>query len=360
MRIVVHDTISLLRPIFTQRVRPRELLSRAQEPVFGPHGLRRWVSVPMAEKERGGYAVMQAAQQDGYDVMMAQQMWGLFDPGRKPEASEWAFDRLSSAHTLATMHAWLQTCAESLPAPRDLTRIACVLLPADPANRNLMVMNHGLSLFGGAPGYLLAEIWPSAGNLVRLKPAFARVYAHNLRRASFPSIKVSTLADILVLEGLSAAFVAAACPDIPTAPWLVAFRQAGDWPGALAAVAHMYGVETYDDIGFNVYGSRFSSGSMRPPEARPLDADDLVYARDLIGAALGATTPGVIAAYLYGDALVAPQGHPTVGLPPYAGFEVGYRLVRAYLRRTRRSLAEAMATSSAEILAETGENCPSG
>jgi len=94
--------------------------------------------------------------------------------------------------------------------------------------------------------------------------------------------------------------------------------------------------------------------------ARPLDADEFAYARDLIGAALGATTPGVVAAYLYGDALVAPQGHPTVGLPPYAGFEVGYRLVRAYLWRTGRSLAEAMTTSPAEILAETGENRPSG
>jgi len=78
------------------------------------------------------------------------------------------------------------------------------------------------------------------------------------------------------------------------------------------------------------------------------------------GAALGATAPGVIAAYLYGDALTAPQGHPTAGLPPYAGFEVGYRLVRAYLRRTGRSLAEAMATSPMGILTEAGDGGLSG
>ncbi len=352
MDIVVHDTLALLRPLFVERVRPKELLSRAQEPLFGPHGLQRWMSVPMKEKERGGYAVMQAAQQDGYDVMMAQQMWGLFDPGRKPQASAWAFDRLNSAHTLATTQALLQTYAEALPAPADLPRVECVLVPADPANWNLMMMNHGLSLFGGAPGHLLAEVWPSAGNLVRLKPALARVYAHNLRWASVPSMGAATLADILVVEGLSAAFVAAVCPDIPTAPWLVAFHPAGDWPDALAAVAHMYGVATYDDIGSNVYGSRVSSDGARPPAARPLDADELAYAHDLIGAALGATTPGVIAAYLYGDALVAPQGHPTVGLPPYAGCEVGYRMVRAYLQRTGKSVVEAMSTSSVQILAE--------
>lgn len=354
MEIIVHDTLSLLRPLFTQRVRPRELLARAQEPLFGPHGLRRWVDVPMKEKDRGGYAVMQVAQQDGYDVMMAQQMWGLFDPGRESEASEWAFDRLTSIDALATVQSWLQACMNALPAPRDLMRLECVLAPADPANRNLMVMNHGLSLFGGVPGYLLVEVWPSAGNLVRLKPALARVYAHNLRWALTPPVGEPTLADILVLEGLAASFVAAVCPDVRDEPWLVAFRSANDWLAALAAVARLYGVPAYDAIGSNVYSSRFSSAGVQPPEARPLDADERAYACDLIGAALDTTAPGLVAAYLYGDVLVAPQGHPTVGLPPYAGFGVGYRLLHAYLRCTGRSLAEAMATSSVEILAAAG------
>ena len=350
MDIIVHDTLSLLHPLFTQRVRPRELLARAEEPLFGPHGLRRWVGVPLKEKDRGGYAVMQAARQDGYDVMMAQQMWGLFDPGRKPEASAWAFDRLISADALATIHSWLHACAEALPAPRELARVECVLLPADPANWNLMAMNHGLSFFGGVPGHLLVEVWPSAGNLARLRPALARVFAHNLRRALTPATGEETLGDVLVLEGLGATFVAAVCPDIPTAPWLVAFRQADDWPAALAAVARLYGVSAYGDLCFNVYGARFSPGAVQPPEARPLDTDELTYAREVIRAALDTTTPGLIAAHLYGDALVGPHGYPTVGLPPYAGFEVGYSLVQAYLRHTGRSLTEAMARSSAEIL----------
>ncbi len=352
MDIIVHDTLSLLRPLFTLRGRPRELLARAQEPVFGPQGIREWVGVPMAEKERGGYAVMQAARQDGYDVMMAQQMWGLFDPGRKLEASEWAFDRLASADALAMARSWLHACADALPAPAGLSRVACVLLPADPANWNLMAMNHGLSAFGGVPGYLLAEVWPSRGNMARLRPALARVFAHNVRRAWAPPAGEATLGDILVLESLAAAFVAAVCPDARVEPWLVPFHQADDWPDALAAVARLYGVAAFDAIGFNVYGARYASGLPWPPQARPLAADELAYAREVIGAALETTIPSRIAAYLYGDELVGAHGHPTVGLPPYAGFEVGYHLARDYLRRTSRSVAQAMATPSAAILAE--------
>jgi hypothetical protein len=40
--------------------------------------------------------------------------------------------------------------------------------------------------------------------------------------------------------------------------------------------------------------------------------------------ALDDTHPSAIAAYLYGDELVAAHGHPTVGLSPYAGFDVAY------------------------------------
>lgn len=352
MEIVVQDTLSLLRPLFTARIRPKALLARAQEPLFGPDGLRGWMRVPMARKEAGGYAVMQAAQQDGYDVLMAQQMWGLFDPERKPEASAWAFDRLLAVDALGRARSWLRAAAAMLPAPRDLARLTCILVPADPVNRNLMVLNHGLSVFGGVPGYVVAEVWPSEGNLTRLHAALARAVAHNMRWAfaPVPGDRAVTLGDLLVLEGLGAAVVAAACPDHAGAPWLVVGQPADDWPAALAAVAGLYGAAAYDEIGFNVYGARFSSGPP-PPEARPLDAEERAYARDVIGPALATSAPGLVAAYLYGDALVSPQGHRTMGLPPYAGVEVGYHLVQAYLRGSGRTVAEAVRVPTTEIIA---------
>jgi uncharacterized protein YjaZ len=81
-----------------------------------------------------------------------------------------------------------------------------------------------------------------------------------------------------------------------------------------------------------------------------LDTDELEYALAVIGGALDISDARLIAAHLYGDELLAAQGHPTVGLPPFAGFEVGYRLVQAYLEHTGESLPEAIGKPTGAIL----------
>ncbi|MCI0711199.1 MAG: hypothetical protein L0154_13660, partial [Chloroflexi bacterium] len=60
----------------------------------------------------------------------------------------------------------------------------------------------------------------------------------------------------------------------------------------------------------------------RLPQWQPMDAETRDYAIDLIAAGLAETNPNRIAACLYGDEIVAEQGHEGIGLPPYAGFEV--------------------------------------
>ncbi|MBV9789744.1 MAG: hypothetical protein JOZ51_16275, partial [Chloroflexi bacterium] len=173
--------------------------------------------------------------------------------------------------------------------------------------------------------------------------------ATNARQA-LRSEGLLTLGDWLVLEGLSAAFVEAAGAPLNTAPWLVAFAKPDDWDQALAHVAQFYQLASYNDLVVNVYGGQVPIGSERPPQARPLDVEDVEYATEIIKAALDVTDATTIAAYMYGDAIVAMQGHPAVGLPPYAGFEVGYRLVQAYLRQSEQRLSEAFVMSSREIL----------
>jgi hypothetical protein len=134
-------------------------------------------------------------------------------------------------------------------------------------------------------------------------------------------------------------------------PWLVAFRAPDDWNAALQSVADIYGVPRYDDLLVNVYGTTASVGAERPPRALPLSAEELEYARAVIGSALDTRDARMIAAHLYGDELLAAQGHPTVGLSPFAGFEVGYRLVRAYLEHTGEHVPEAIGRPTEEILA---------
>lgn len=351
-RIVVHDTIAQFQPLFTSRERPKALFSRAQE-VISSDGMTGRLHHELADRRRNGFDVMSAAQHDGYESLMGQQGWGLFNPTRSRDASDWEFARYEQAAILEQIERVVTVCVQRLELTEAqaarLPQIQCFLVPADPANRTFMAFNHGLSGFGGAPGYLLLRVWPSSGNLARVPAVLARLVANNARQAARTE-GLLTLGDWLVLEGLSAAFVEATSTPLNVPPWLVAFAKPNDWDQALGHVAQFYQLASYNDLVVNVYGGQVPIGSERLPQAVPLDPEDLAYASEIIKAALNVSDATTIAGYMYGDAIVAMQGHPAVGLPPYAGFEVGYRLVQEYLRQSGRRLSEAMLMSSQEIL----------
>ncbi|HEY1014978.1 MAG TPA: hypothetical protein VGE07_19880, partial [Herpetosiphonaceae bacterium] len=180
MEIEISDLPRRLRPLFETASRPRDRFAQAQEILFDPRAIgggRREARDP----NWGGFQVMETALQDGHAAVAGQQAWGLFNPARKPEASAWAFARLEARDAWAEAGRWLAACADTLPAAALPERLSLLLLPADPANRNLMLMNRGLSGFAGGDGNLVLEIWPGAGNLARLLPALARLLAHTAR-----------------------------------------------------------------------------------------------------------------------------------------------------------------------------------
>lgn len=351
-QIIVHDTLALFQPLFTSRDRPKLLFSRAQT-IISPDGFMGRLHYALVDRQRNGFDVMTAAQHDGYEALMGQQGWGLFNPTRSRAASNWEFAQYEQAAILQQIERAVTGLVQQFELSQEwvsrLQELQCFLLPADPANRTFMALNHGLSGFGGAPGYLLLRIWPSADNLARISAILARLVASNVRQAARAE-GLLTLGDWLVLEGLAAAFVEAmnGLPNVP--PWLVAFAKPDDWDRALADVASFYQLASYNDLVVNVYGGQVPIGSERAPQAAALDAEDLEYATEVITAALDEANPTTIAGHMYGDAIVAIQGHPGVGLPPYAGFEVGYRLVQEYLRRTGQPLSQTIVMSSQEIL----------
>lgn len=344
----------MLRPLFELRVHPKELFGRAQRLLYGPDGLLNLISAPMKEKAGGGYDVMMSAARDGYAVMMAQQMWGLFNPRRKQEASRWAFAQMAEADLINASRAWIGRFDQFLGSEANLLQIECFILPADPANRSVMISSHGLSSFGGAPGYLLIQIWPSRGNLARLGAALARLFAHNARWSRARRKKSATLGDFLALEGLASATVKHFFAESEKEPWLAAFRKPDDWDAALDHLARIYGVKSFSDIVVNVYGVSETAGEARGPQSARMTIEEIDYARQIISRSLEVNDARVIAAHLYGDLIVAAQGHPTVGLPPYAGFEIAHRLVQSYLQRTGVSIAEAVSKTTEEILSESG------
>ena len=352
--IIVHDTIALFQPLFTSQERPKVVFERASRSILSPDGFMSRLQHALSDRRRNGFDVMEAAQHDGYEALMGQQGWGLFNPTRSRAASAWAFAEYEQSKILAQIERlvtqYVAHPALAAHAARLLPRIECFLLPGDPVNRTFMALNHGLSAIGSVPGCLLVRIWPNPGNLARLAPVLARLLAQNVRQAALAMDGLLTLGDWLVLEGLAASFVELIAPS-DGAPWLVAFAKPADWEQALADVAAFYQLPSYDQLEVNVYGSRFAVGAERLPQPSVLDRDELGYATEVIGAALSEAGATTIAAYMYGDAIIGAQGHPTVGLPPYAGFEVGYRLVQSYLRQSGHSLAEAIVIPSAAILA---------
>ncbi len=352
MQIVVYDTISMLRPLFELRVHPKELFERAQKPLYGPDGLLNLISAAMKEKAGGGYDVMVSAARDGYAVMMAQQMWGLFNPRRKQEASHWAFAQMIEADIINAARAWIGRF-DQFSGSSGLSRMECFILPADPANRSVMISSYGLSGFGGAPGYVLIQIWPSRGNLARLGAALARLFTHNVRWSLARRIKSATLGDFLALEGLASGVVAQFCAESEREPWLASFRKPDDWDAALDHVARIYGVKSFSEIVTNVYGISEQIGEARGAPTARMKPEEIDYARGVINRSLEVSDARIIAAHLYGDEIVAAQGHPTVGLPTYAGFEIAHHMVRNYLQQTGASLAEAASKPTEEILRES-------
>ena len=349
MEIRVLDTVALMAPLATSRARPKELLALARAPLYGPGGIFERLHPLFDGKVRGGFEVMQAAQQDGFDAVAAQQMWGLFNPTRPREASDLAVTRLVEWDAQGVARRCLERFAAALapPAPK---RLELALVPGDPAHRSFMAFNHGLSAFGGTPGHLLVALWPTRGNLARLEPALARAVVHNVRFALAPPADPPALVDLLVAEGLAAAFVAEAFPELPM-PWHAPFRKPDDWDDALAEVAAIAGVPSYDDLRVNVYGSTAPVGSVRPPVSEPMDAETLAYAAEVVLATRDATEAPRVAAHLYGDEFVAFHGHATAGLPPWAGFEVAYRLVSDALARMGIGVREALGLPAGELLA---------
>jgi uncharacterized protein YjaZ len=82
--------------------------------------------------------------------------------------------------------------------------------------------------------------------------------------------------------------------------------------------------------------------------------EELATAKRVIGSALDITGFDAVRGYIFGDTIAAHMGLPKAGVSNFAGYAMGYRVVRQYLERTGKSVAEATFLPSHEIIAESG------
>jgi uncharacterized protein YjaZ len=241
------------------------------------------------------------------DPVAAARTFTYYTPEQDAAAGLEALDVLDRAGTQA---ACIQAIHRALDALRpeehgiDYDRIAGTVLLMDPAR--FAMRGGGYSGVGMVPGQVSVMVWPSEFNVPRLPGAMAHEVHHNVRLQHEPWTPMTSVGQYMVLEGMAEAF-------------------AGE----------LYG---HDLIG---------------PWATTIDAEQVTQLRPRLKEALEVTGFNEIRGYIFGDWAAQTSGYTAQGLPDFAGYGMGYRVVMAYLERTGRTAAEATYTPWREVVEES-------
>ena len=250
----------------------------------------------------------------GSDALEMARGWALYGPDdfagdARPKIEE-MLDRLTDTDAKrqtrdATGRARAAFAPYAARIPLEHVVVALVLTDQTRGNP----LDRGYSGFGGIPGYVMTSFSDTNDyTLPRVGGATVHELNHNVRFALFPfnPMKV-TVGEYCVAEGLAEAFA-----------------------------AELFGA---DVVGYFV---------------TDISEAELATARRMIAGALEVTGFNEVRSYLFGDTISTQMGRPALGVPNFAGYATGYRLVRQYLERTGKSVAEATFVPANEIIAESG------
>lgn len=279
----------------------------AQAPLEQKNDIYRNELMMPFEKKWACYRIpIKAATPNGFDVVTASGMYGHIHPSNVDET------QLSNIKCISSDELW-SACEQSIR--RSLACFAengvdlpveeykFTILLAD-AKSPYITMNEGYCGDGGIPGYILCWLLPNDYTLGNLPVALAHETNHNVRFQFIQWRADITLGDMIVSEGLAENFA-----------------------------THLYGEE--------------KAG----PWVTKTDMETLnTCIKPIIHANLNVQGMQNLNAYLYGDELAALQNCPSVGLPYCAGYACGYHLVKHYLNKTGKSIAEATLLPANEIL----------
>jgi uncharacterized protein YjaZ len=220
-----------------------------------------------------------------------------------------ALDELKAAGSWGACVGAMERAAEAL-APEShgitsLPEVSFAFALADPDG-----MDPRMDLYtgvGNVPGTALVMCWPTAFNLPRLAACAVHELNHNVRFRYEPWSPAVTVGKYLVDEGVAECFA-----------------------------AEMYGEEML---------GRWTTGH----DTATIDALRPRY-RDAIDVA----GFDKIRSYIFGDGLMMQPGRDPVGIPDFAGYAIGYRMVRAFLDRTGMTAVEATYQPWRRIVEESG------
>ncbi|MER3554037.1 MAG: hypothetical protein C4331_06715 [Meiothermus sp.] len=235
-------------------------------------------------------------QQEGADPALATaQAWGVYSPQDGVEEGLKALDEFERAGVWRACVATIKEAARRLePAAHgiELGDIQFTLLLG-----SLRVLRGKYGAYTGAqmPGFAMVLGWPNPVGSPRLPVASAHELNHIVRFTYEPWTAETTVGQYMVAEGLAEAF----------------------------------GVETVGDE------------SLVGPYSTALSPEQLEAVKPRFKAALETTGFDTLRGYIFGDWAAEQFRYPKQNIPDYAGYTVGYEVVKAYLKHTGKSAAEA-------------------
>jgi uncharacterized protein YjaZ len=174
-----------------------------------------------------------------------------------------------------------------------------------------MNSEHGYTGFGGIPGWIMTVYGvPNEYNLSRVEAATVHELHHNLGGAANPkntNMMALTVGEYMIMEGLAESFAAELYGEDMVGPWVAEF-----------------------------------------------DDSNLERTKALFRDALNLTGFNTIRGYIFGDVSAERTGLPQAGVPAFAGYALGYRVVQAYLKRAGKNVVEATFVPAQEIIAQSG------
>jgi uncharacterized protein YjaZ len=159
---------------------------------------------------------------------------------------------------------------------------------------------------GNVPGWVLLLAWPTEFNLPRLNAIVTHEFHHVVRFVFEPMFPNFTLGKYLVAEGLAEAFAASFDGE----------EKLGRWTTGLSAQA---------------------LEAIKPRFREAINEPDF----------------GIARAYIFGDWAAQQSGFTAQNIPDFAGYAMGYQMVKHYLDRTGQTIEQATYTPWQEIVAES-------
>ncbi|GLV60113.1 hypothetical protein KDH_69360 [Dictyobacter sp. S3.2.2.5] len=249
----------------------------------------------------------------GDDLLAWAKMWTFYTPedfdGEQRPIIEEMVRRLTDEGAWQRSVAALERGIASFAPYADRIALDTINCAVVLTKHNSAMPGRGYAGFGGIPGYIMVSLsLVDDYTLPRVGPASVHELNHNVRFKIVPFLPMQvTVADYIIAEGLAEAFA-----------------------------AELFGEEL---VGYYV---------------TDFNEEELTTARRVIGGALDMSGFDAVRGYIFGDSITSAWGGPKAGVPDFAGYAIGYRVVRQYLQRTGGSVAEATFLPSREIIAESG------